>query len=243
MEIKDNWSKVTIGEYQRIIDLYEMKEGGQFDDLDLNIELYALLSGMTVNEVESLPYVNMDKVFEKLQFINTVIPTGEVKRWYKLGDKRFSPVGTAKMISEASARDMKAIQYIDYIGFCNRMEQNEKIRHIHTEMALFLIPEKEYYGMEGFSIYENSEIIKNHMLITDALAVSAFFLSQYNSLITALATSLERGIKKNLKKMTPEQWKQLKSEEKKLKHLRSQTLSCQPMGGATILGRLLKKTT
>lgn len=237
--IKNKWDEVTIGEYQSIIALFKNFNVETDDPLEHNISLLTILSDKDKEYFEAIPITQLSEHIDNLSFIHTPIPHAKVVRYYNLGDKKFEATGTAYKISQASAKDLKAIQYIDHLTLWENPELNTE--NLHLMLAVYLIPKGESYGSEGFSISKNAELIQKHMKICDALAVSDFFLLQFKASIHSTVNYLESIIKKAMKK-NPQKAQALKEKLKMLKSLGSPK-DLWANGDGDLISALLPKKT
>lgn len=242
--IKSSWSEVTIGEYKEFIKLAEtFDESGKepMDVLNYNLSLLSLFSDQDQKYYEELTQHEYIDCVNTLDFLNTMPPIGKVKKTYVLGGKKYDVTGTARKIGESSIRELKAIQYIDFLTVDKMKAEKGHIEMIDTELAILLLPKGVSYGTEGFSVSENAEYIAKHLSICDALAISAFFLLQYEALIVSTVNSLKRRLRKTIRK-NPETMSELKTELRKLDNLRSPMDLCRNGVGGIIWEVLQRKT-
>lgn len=237
IKIKSSWPEVTIGEYQQIIAIAqtETEETDAATLLDNRLKILSILSGKEVDYFESMPQCKTREYLMLLSFLKTPIPSGEIKRSYKMGGKVFDVTGTAVKLSKASVKSLKAIQFIDYMNYKKNNANTPRIDTIHKELAIYVIPKKEDYGVPGkIGVSENAEIIRDQMPIVDALAISDFFFAQFEALLMTSASSLERKMMKALRKKGGLEAESLLQQIKQLQDLKSKNRFLRFGGGASI---------
>lgn len=212
--IKTSWDDVTLGDYQKIVDLpFEDME----DEADLNCNLLAVLSDRDYDFWNSVDYSDYLKAVGLIAFVNQPpTPNKIAKHKYVVGGVKYNIAESAPAVNRAPVGELRTIQFLGLISKRNEVSDLtyiERMRQFHREIAIMMIPEGKQYGVEGYSISKNAEHLQKHLGIRDALAVSAFFLLVWKALSKGLSASLDRQMKKMKKKgmMDQEQMEQLKA--------------------------------
>lgn len=192
VKIKNSWDSITIKEYQQIISL----ESSDFDDeIDQAITLLSIVSNESYKFWEEANYEDFIKASALLSFLSDPPKPSDIKHKYTIGDQTYNITNSIPELKKCPIQYLKSIQYIGLNqkqGQFSEMSTFEQTNKIHEILAIMLIPEGQHYGVEGYSVSKNAEHLREHMNITDALSVSAFFLLLFEALITGLSDSLEK---------------------------------------------------
>jgi hypothetical protein len=191
----DSYDKLTIGKYKEVKAIIDAK----YDEIQTNIELVSVLTDMHPDDVEDLPLGTFNRLLQSTAFLMEEPKQRLVATRYKLGKYDLDVVMDLKKLTVA--------QYIDYQNYLKDIE-----RYLVEIISVFLIPKGMKY-CEGYDVADVQRVIEENMSIIDALSLSAFFLTLYQSLTKATLTYLKRKMRW-MKMMT---WK--KEERKKLQEV------------------------
>lgn len=170
-DMKTSYDTVTLGEYGRILSLFS--EQGM-DELERQVAVVAVLTGKTEDEVGDAPYTDYARWSRRLAFLSQEPASeGKPERHYRCGEYDLIPVTDAGAITTA--------QYIDYQGWLKKDRTN-----VAALLSCLLVPKGRTYG-SGYDIAQVQQAIADHMTVTQAYSLLAFFL-----------TSLKRSIKSSL---------------------------------------------
>lgn len=169
----DSYDKLTLGMYERLLDI-------QGDENEVTLEVLALLSGRTVDELMAMPLDDYFAIKAQGAFLLAQPERAEVRDRYELGD--FVLVPLRKM------RDMTAAQFIDFQEWTR-----QKGRHLAETLACFLVPEGKAYG-EGYDPADVVEAIRDRMAMKDVAALDAFFFYSSVRYMADSLSSLERRL-------------------------------------------------
>lgn len=174
----NNWLDMKINqfyEYNKVISKYKN------DNIDLNLNIYSLFSGIDVYELENMPYYKLQSMLKKINWVNSSIPkirAGEVV----VKNILFKP----KLIS-----DITTSEYLDFI------EYSKEDNNIHLILSLFLKPVKKVrkglvirYEELDYTREEVQEILLEDMSIVYANSFIVFFSTILNRLIMYLTQIL-----------------------------------------------------
>lgn len=177
MKIIDNYHRLPIGKYLDIVNLCET----EMDEVDRKVKIVGILTGLTDDEVLSLPLTDFTECCAKAKFIDlpcpeTLIPS--VSKSY--------PVGGFNLVPVTDMRKVTTAQYIDFLSFSKDKEHN-----IVEMMSCFLVPKGMDYN-EGYDILDVHNAIKEEMSVAEVLALLAFFFGSWTRSIHSTLSSSER---------------------------------------------------
>lgn len=210
--MKKSWKDVSINDYFGLVDFINKQIEDGISDNDLGIYLASYLSGVGVDELMNIRYVDLLNVMSQFS-------------WATQPVKRAAVPPISIMINGVrynvclDVRKMTASQFIDFNEFCK-----DRRKFYNNLMACMLIPEGKKYG-EGYDVIALSEEIGKCVNIVDAETIWFFFLQWSRILLNITLRSLTRMMKRRMRK-EKEQEKKEKMEEtiKSLERLK-QTLS------------------
>jgi len=157
-----SYDQMPIGVFKRFSSLCEEKEREGREESDINLEILALLTGSTVDELLGLPYVEFRLLMDRASFLLEKPKEKPVRKVYELGGYRLRP--------STRVEKFTAGQYIDFQSYAADLDGNmEKL------VSVFLVPEGHRYG-DGYDVNELQALIRERLPITDANALLAFFL-------------------------------------------------------------------
>lgn len=172
---------ITIGQYLEIKEVFE----ADVPELDKMVSLIAICFNMTEDEVLDLEVTKFNKYVNEIDFIYSPYPKEVIKEYYVLDGQRYEV--------HLNLSKLTAGQYIDFQTFIK-----EPIRNLVEILSVFLIPEGKKYG--DYDMEKVHKDIKEHMNVVDALAISGFFLLQFQSLTESMLTYLKSKLKKMKRK-------------------------------------------
>ena len=194
----NNYKDLTLEKY---IELYELDIQG-LTELDIQSNIIAILSDLTVDEVLDLPIPQYKKLAQQTAFM-TVPPQVKQRKISKIiiNGKNF------KVLDKIE--DMTTGQYIDYQTYL----QNNEVKMLPYLLSCLIIPEGEKYG--------DSNAVEDlkQMTVEEALTISNFFTNKSRTLIKTTLRYLEWKMKKNMKKVKDETVKQKMMEAIQKLHL------------------------
>lgn len=181
MNIIDSYARLPIGLYQ---DIRALQEGDTpYDDIDLRVKIMAMLTGQTERDVLNAPLAESSVWADAITFLERPAPEiGRIASSYRCGRFELVPTGDPRNITTA--------QYIDFQTFAP--EGDARLVEL---LSVFLVPRGCKYN-DGYDIAEVQAAIREDLYVTDALAVSAFFLTKLAALIRTSRSSLARMARK-----------------------------------------------
>lgn len=172
-----DYSNITAKKFKQMMDVIK-----EYDDItEMNYMLVSVLLGK-----EDLTIEEFSQGVKDLEFLNKPYKPQKVKREYIIGDREY--------YVELNPRKMQANQYIDYQNFIK--DPNTNITNI---AACFLIPKGKTYG-NGYDVLDETEYLDDNLTVDVLQDICFFFQKLYQELTLGTLHSLEREMKKTLKK-------------------------------------------
>lgn len=169
----DNYDKLPLGKFLelRSLDIAGMEE------IDVQVSIISILSDMGENDIMNLPLPEYKKMAQKTHFLTT-----QPKKENKVPKKIFMDGKEYEVVTDVEK--MTAGQYIDYQTYLGYKDE-KYLPHI---LSTIIIPKGEKYG--DTDILEVIKTIEEHLPISVAVSLSAFFLKRWQSLTRATLTYL-----------------------------------------------------
>lgn len=164
------------------------------------VELYSILTNTELEQDERLLYLCMlfdsnilqKPISEFKRLSNELItllreePIKEtVKDKYKIN-------GTVYRLH----KDFGTLTTSQFIDFQNYLKDGFELQDYCKVLSVFLIPDGETYNNGNYDIKQLQNDIDNHLSITDALSISAFFLQIGNTFLECTQKYLRHKMKK-----------------------------------------------
>lgn len=188
MQIPKSWAGVTIQQFK---DLSKLDKS---DELDFSINTIAIICGMTVDEVESLPIAKIKEITNSLAWMNKM-PEKFVND-FKLNG--------VKYIVDPSIQKISAAQYIDL----NEYVKKGVTENLDNIMTVFCFPtsgifrkKPSKYG-QGYSLKATAELFNEQLTMDVCYPLSLFFCKLLNKSTPIIKDYLEKELEK-LKAMKP----------------------------------------
>lgn len=169
-----NWEDINLKTFKELIALYKSNAN--------NLELISLLAN---KPAEDLSLEELKDWINEIKFLEEPYKPKEIKSEYNIQNKIYKPV--------VSLKDIKAGQFIDFQTFIKDPEKN-----IANIAACFLLEKGKTYGMND--PLTEAEFFDKYLKITDYKDIFNFFTKAWRSYTKAIQASLEKEMKKMLKK-------------------------------------------
>ena len=169
-----NWEDINLKTFKELIALYKSNA--------TNLELISLLAG---KPAEDLSLEELKDWINEIKFLEEPYKPKEIKSEYNIQNKIYKPV--------VSLKDIKAGQFIDFQTFIKDPEKN-----IANIAACFLLEKGKTYGDND--PLEEAEFFDKYLKITDYKDIFNFFTIAWTAYTKAIQASLEKEMKKALKK-------------------------------------------
>ncbi|MBR1575864.1 MAG: hypothetical protein IJ654_05370 [Bacteroidales bacterium] len=182
MHIIDNYADLSIGKY---IDILNAVTDGDADDLDKQVATLAILADVTEDDILALPLSEYADLVARASFL-AAEDKGKhaVAKSYKLAG--------LELIPAADAAELTAGQFIDFQTLTSDGALEPRLPEI---LSCLLVPRGKSYG-KGYDIADVQDAVRNHLSVTDALSLLAFFLASSEKLLLRFLTSSERAAAK-----------------------------------------------
>lgn len=169
-----NWEDINLKTFKELIALYKSNA--------TNLELISLLAN---KPAEDLSLEELKDWINEIKFLEEPYKPKEIKSEYNIQNKIYKPV--------VSLKDIKAGQFIDFQTFIKDPEKN-----ISNIAACFLLEKGKTYGDND--PLEEAEFFDKYLKITDYKDIFNFFTVCWIAYTKAIQRSLEKEMKKTLKK-------------------------------------------
>lgn len=187
----NNYKDLTLEKY---IELYELDIHGM-EEIDIQSNIIAILSDMTVDDVLDLPIPQYKKLAQQTAFL-TAQPQVKARKINKIyiNGKEYNVLDKIEKMTTG--------QYIDYQTY---LKKND-VKMLPYILSCLIIPSGEKYGDT-----DTIEQIKQ-MTVEEALTISNFFMNKSLTLIKGTLRYLEYMMKRKMKKVKEETLKQQMTE-------------------------------
>jgi len=159
-KIIDNYRNLPIGKY---LEICELSRDESVDALTQQVRTISILTGMTDDEVLSLPILEYKELAGKTMFLEKEYD-GKlmVAKSYGLGGMELIPV-----------KDFTKITTAQYVDYQNLSKEGDKF--LVETLSTLLIPKGKKYN-DGYDIADVHKAIRENLSVADVLSLSAFFL-------------------------------------------------------------------
>lgn len=187
----NNYKDLTLEKY---IELYELDIHGM-EEIDIQSNIIAILSDMTVDDVLDLPIPQYKKLAQQTAFL-TAQPQVKARKISKIyiNGKEYNVLDKIEKMTTG--------QYIDYQTYL----KNNDVKMLPYILSCLIIPSGEKYG--------DSDTVEDlkQMTVEEALTISNFFTNKSLTLIKGTLRYLEYMMKRKMKKVKEETLKQQMTE-------------------------------
>ena len=171
----DNYNALTLGQYMRVNEVLESPG----EDLDKQVEIISILSGIPLSEVLLLPLADYSSMAAKTAFLREPCHPTEIKEDWTYG----------YLVPTLDFRKINTAQYIDFQTFSKDFPKS-----LPQLLSVFLVPEGKAYN-DGYDIAEVQKVVDT-MPLPDALGLAAFFFVRFVTLTADSLTSWASDLKK-----------------------------------------------
>lgn len=169
----DNYDKLPLGKFLELRDI-DMEGMGE---IDLQVAIISILSDISEDDIMDMPIPEYKKLVSKTRFLTTQpTPQKKVPKTISMDGKEYDVI--------LEVERMSAGQYIDYQTYIGYREE----RYLPHILSTIIIPKGEKYGQTDLA--STIKTIEEHLPISVAVSLSAFFLNKWRSLTKATLTYL-----------------------------------------------------
>lgn len=185
--IADSWNDITLEQFDQLRAIDTTK-----DNEEQVIDMVAICSNLTREQVMQMRYSDFVTVSAKLQFLNTQPVTHVPDTELEVDGKKFRVTTALHTITAA--------QFIDYKQIAQDTDDNMRLARI---CSCFVIPAGCEYAT-GYDTDAHVEFLYKHLSVVEAHSLSAFFTLQSKAYTIVSLRSLRRRLKR-IKTTTAEQ--------------------------------------
>ena len=183
---KDNQTIAMIDTYDRLplgryMDIVQISRDESLDDLDRQIAIISVLSGMGTEDILALDLASFSELSLRTSFLNREAKEGSVAGSYRLGK--------LELVRVKDFRSLTAGQYIDFQQYCKNGAE------IVDLLSVILIPKGHRYN-DGYDTDDVRKAIGDHLTLPEALALQGFFFRSSKELIDSSLSCWEAEIRR-----------------------------------------------
>lgn len=186
------WKDISISAFYSIQNILEDTE---LSDLDRNIALLEIFSGIDKDELVNYPLSDCEAAIVDIKMLfDTELPKDAAKLTDSISIKDGKGnVQKYKVVKKPE--EISVGQYIDFQNYTNTMKNN-----IAEVLSVFLIPKGKKYG-EEYDVTELIDTLNNNLDIITARQLYNFFLSRLKKSTTRSLTYFRYALMMNMWKM------------------------------------------
>lgn len=174
-----NYEALNLGRYMEIDKILRTPA----EEIDKQVQIVAVLSGKTTDEVLLLPLADYTAMAVQTAFLGRMCDPAEV-------DGRPIEVNGLRLVPVSDFAKINTAQYVDFQTFAKEFPST-----IPQLLSCFLVPEGKAYN-EGYDIATVHEAVRT-LTLPVALGLVAFFFDKFKQLIRSSVTSLEKKARKD----------------------------------------------
>lgn len=181
IKIKNSWESLTYGDYMQLVQIGEANIPENYK----TTHLLSILTGESVEDLESLQITTFMKLLPHLQFLNEKPKDIEHKNEYEVNGRKY--------IVQADVDKICTAQFLDYSSYIKEKYDTSGPNTVKLA-SCFLVPEGHKYG-DGYDINQVWNDI-NDMSFLDVKALAFFLQLQYAAYILISNDCIDRQMKK-----------------------------------------------
>lgn len=181
IKIKNSWESLTYGEYMQLVQIGEANIPENYK----TTHLLSILTGESVEDLESLQITTFMKLLPHLQFLNEKPKDVEHKNEYEVNGRKY--------IVQADVDKICTAQFLDYSSYIKEKYDTNGPNTVKLA-SCFLVPEGHKYG-DGYDVNQVWNDITD-MSFLDVKALAFFLQLQYASYILISNDCIDRQMKK-----------------------------------------------
>lgn len=181
IKIKNSWESLTYGDYMQLVQIGEANIPENYK----TTHLLSILTGESVEDLETLQITTFMKLLPHLQFLNEKPKDIEHKNEYEVNGRKY--------IVQADVDKICTAQFLDYSSYIKEKYDTSGPNTVKLA-SCFLVPEGHKYG-DGYDINQVWNDI-NDMSFLDVKALAFFLQLQYAAYILISNDCIDRQMKK-----------------------------------------------
>lgn len=152
-----NWEDLTLWQYQQLVPIIT-KPDPEWTELDIDVKKLVIITGLTEQQIDSLPIDELKALRKQLGFLDNDIPQKALPKYIDANGKRYKIVYNVKK--------MPAARYIE-----SKVFSKDNVANLHKIAASMVIPQqKNWLGRWVDAKYDASD----HEIYATDLALSKF---------------------------------------------------------------------
>lgn len=164
----NNYNALTLGEYMRVNEVLESTA----EDIDKQVQIIAILSGKTTDEVLLLPLADYAAMAKETAFLREHCKPAEIGEGWRFGD----------LVPTLDFRKINTAQYVDFQTFSKDFPKT-----LPQLLSVFLVPEGKAYN-DGYDVLFVQKRVEQ-IPFPEALGLAAFFFGRFLQLTKDSLTS------------------------------------------------------
>ena len=174
------YDNCPLGIYQ---DIERISRDPDREDIDNQVSIRALLSGKTERDILNLPLPDYHVLAVQSEFLGRPAPkASRPAAKYHLGEFHLVP--------SLDVRTLTTAQYIDFQAFAPKGDEA-----LVELLSVLLVPDGLHYN-DGYDVTQIQQAIREHLSVSAAISLSAFFFKSWLTLTEDTLDSLEKEAKK-----------------------------------------------
>ena len=159
IQIKNSWEEITLNDFIQLQQIIQ----SEIDETYMMSNIVSLLTGKTLNEIESLPLSYYKTLTSQLDFLNEKPPRNERKDIYTINGTEY--------VLKADVTEISTGQYLDFTNY-SKEEQIDQTKIL----SCFLVPKDKEYA-SGYDI-EKTIYDMGFINICDYLSINFYLRLQ-----------------------------------------------------------------
>lgn len=176
----DNYNRLPIGKY---LEIQGIVTDPSLEELDKQVKVISILADIDEDEVLHLPLGDYQSLSAKTAFLAKEDTNNHrVAKTYNLAEFKLKPL--------TDFRKIETCQFVDFQTFA--AEPDKRLVEL---LSVFLVPDGKRYN-DGYDVMDVQRAIRENMSVSDAVALSAFFLDLLMRSLTDSVNSCIRMVKR-----------------------------------------------
>lgn len=176
----DNYNRLPIGKY---LEIQGIVTDPSLEELDKQVKVISILADIDEEEVLHLPLGDYQSLSAKTAFLAKEDTNNHrVAKTYNLAEFKLKPL--------TDFRKIETCQFVDFQTFA--AEPDKRLVEL---LSVFLVPDGKRYN-DGYDVMDVQRAIRENMSVSDAVALSAFFLDLLMRSLTDSVNSCIRMVKR-----------------------------------------------
>ena len=163
MKIKDKWSDITIGEYERIVETIKSTD----DEIERLTGVISVLSGVDEDEIADMPIAEIARIGKKLDFLNSF-------DFNKNATYKSLVIDGETLV--LSTKNMTVAQYVDF-----QATWSAETKDLARIISICYVPKGKKYNQD-YDIEELIKKIRKNVSIDKANSIGFFLLKKLKGL-------------------------------------------------------------